>query len=513
MLVRRTVLAAVVLAATAAALPLQVKTRGGALWGVQKDGVVSFKGIPFAQPPTGDLRWRAPRAAAPWKGVRDAGQFSASCMQRIVDVLKPWTYEFMTHTSVSEDCLYLNVWSAAASPKERRPVFVYIYGGALTSGSGAVPVYDGAGLARKGLVVVTFNYRVGVFGFLAHPELSAEAGHHASGNYGFMDQVAALQWVHDNIAAFGGDPARVTIAGQSAGATSVHVLTASPLAKGLFHRAIAQSGSSITGLGLMGARPLAQAEEDGARFADSKGAKTLAELRALPTDKLMNGGPRFGAVVDGYFLPESVGALFAAGKQNDVPTLTGTNADDLGVPSDGSLHPDAWRQQAEKRFGAFASRFLEIYPASSDDEVASRRKQSARDQSRVSMYLWALQRARTAKTGAFTYYWNHTLPGPDSARYAAFHTSEVPYALHTLYVSDRPFTEDDRRVEEQMSSYWTNFALHGDPNGKGLAAWPAVAPDKPVTMQVGDQPGPIAITSTPQALEFWKDYFAGTVKR
>lgn len=485
----------------------EVKTKSGRVKGTLKDGVVSFKGIPFATAPIGALRWRAPQPIASWKGVRDADHFSASCYQQIVNEMKPWTYEFMTHTDVSEDCLYLNVWTEEEAIHEKRPVFVYIYGGALTSGSGAVPVYDGAGLARKDLVVVTFNYRVGVFGFFAHPELTKESGHNASGNYGFMDQAAALQWVHDNISAFGGDPERVTIAGQSAGAASVHALTASPLAKGLFQRAIAESGSSVGGMGLMGAKQLPAAEEDGVKLAEAKGVKTLAELRALSADKIFTPGMRFGAVVDGYFLPASVGEIFVHDRQNDVPTLTGLTADDLVMGAGAASTVEEWQKQARSRFGDVADEFLKLYPASSNVEVAQMTKESGRDQGRVSMYLWALNRAKTAKTAAFTYYWNHTMPGPDAARFGAFHTSEVPYVLHTLYMSDRPFTDVDRQVEEMMSSYWVNFATNGDPNGQRLPVWPAVSADSAMTMQVGDNSGPIAIAGNGDRVEFWKKFF------
>lgn len=242
------------LMAGAAAVPLSgatrsVRTRSGVLDGVpgRNPEVTVFKGIPYAAPPIGELRWKAPEPAASWQDVRHADAFGPNCMQNIVQERKPWTYEFMAHGAVSEDCLYLNVWTTARGG-DRRPVFVYIYGGGFTEGSGSVPVYDGEGLAKKGLVVVTFNYRVGPFGFLAHPELTKESGRNASGNYGLLDQVAALQWIHDNIAAFGGDAGRVTIAGQSAGGMSVLALIASPLAKGLFHRAIDQSGGAIAGV-------------------------------------------------------------------------------------------------------------------------------------------------------------------------------------------------------------------------------------------------------------------------
>jgi len=259
-----------------------VKVQGGVVAGVAggKADITTFKGIPFAAPPVGDKRWKAPEPPVAWTGVRQAAEFGASCIQRIVQESKPWTYEFMTHGAISEDCLFVNVWTPARAASEKRPVFVYIYGGANTEGSGMVPVYDGEGLASKGLVVVTFNYRVGVLGFLNHPELSKEAPYHASGNYGLLDQIAAVKWVHDNIAGFGGDPTRVTVAGQSAGGQGVHNLTASPLASGLFQRAIIESAGG-------GSRPLADGEADGLRFAEAKGAASIAALRAKTWEELV----------------------------------------------------------------------------------------------------------------------------------------------------------------------------------------------------------------------------------
>jgi len=326
-----------ILAVVAASLALSirdtkpVKTASGLISGVEgrNPAVTVFKGIPFAAPPIGPLRWRAPTPSASWPGVRKADAFSPSCVQTIVTEKKPWTYEFMAHGEVSEDCLYLNVWTPAAAAGARRPVFVYIYGGANVEGSGSIPAYDGEGLAAKGLVVVTFNYRVGVLGFLAHPDLGKEAAYHSSGNYGLLDQIAAVRWVHDNIAAFGGDPTRVTIAGQSAGAGAVHSLTASPLAKGLFHRAIADSGS-----GIGGTRTMADQEADGVRFADAKKATSIADLRAMPWQDVVVPvqGVRFGPLPDGHALPAPVRQVFASGKQNDVPTLTGIRRDPRSSP-------------------------------------------------------------------------------------------------------------------------------------------------------------------------------------
>jgi para-nitrobenzyl esterase len=498
--------------ATLVALPAtqSVKVTGGLVSGAtgRDPAVTVYKGIPFAAPPTGTNRWRPPADVIPWKGVRAATTFGPSCIQTIVPERKPWTFEFMAHNEISEDCLHLNVWTGAASARERRPVFVYIYGGGFTEGSTAVPVYDGEGLARKGLVVVTANYRVGVLGFLAHPDLSRESTAHASGDYGLLDQVAALRWVHDNIAAFGGDPGRVTIAGQSAGGMSVHSLVASPMAKGLFHRAIVQSGGSSIGGGGISTRfrTLAEAEADGVKFASAKGAPSLAELRAMSWQTLVaplpappagtaGGGLRFSPIVDGYVLPASVREIVAQGRQNDVPILTGANTGELGGISGPSAAVTAgsFTERARRTYGPLADAFLELYPATSDEEAARVQAESARDQALVSMYLWARERAKTARTPAFTYLWDHPLPGPDAERFGAFHTSEVPYVLNSLSMSDRPFVERDRSIADMMSSYWANFAATGDPNGKGVPTWAPVGDERTV-MEVGDRTGPVPLT-------------------
>lgn len=423
-------------------------------------------------------------------------------MQNIVDARKPWTFEFMAHGATSEDCLYLNVWTAATNATERRPVYVYLHGGANTEGSGSVPVYDGAGLAAKGLVVVTVNYRLGAFGFLAHPELTQEAPYHASGNYGLLDQIAAVKWVKANIAAFGGDPARITVAGQSAGAAGVRNLIVSPLAARTFQRAIAESGVSLGGA----VRTLADAEADGVRFGRAKNAASLAELRAMPADKIaqppVGGAPiRWGPVVDKYALPESEADAFATGRFNDVPVLTGTNRDEGGAVPQPTTTADAFGKQAQQRYGARAARFLELYPAASDEEARIAQNASARDVSRVTTAIWTAARARSAKTAAFTYFWDHTLPGPDAAQYGAFHTSEVPYVMNTLACSDRPFIADDRRIADMMSSYWANFAASGDPNGKGLPHWPSVNEQPDATMNVGDTFAPIPLAGSAEKLQ------------
>ena len=477
-----------------AAITQPVKVSGGQISGVpgRDASIMAFKGIPYAAPPVDDLRWRAPKPVAPWQGVRKADHFGNSCIQTIVEERKPWTYEFMTHTPISEDCLYLNVWTPAQSANARLPVYIFIHGGGNTEGSGAVPVYDGEGLAKKGILVVTVNYRLGIFGFFTHPELTAESDVHASGNYALLDLIAALHWVRNNIAAFGGNPNRVTIGGQSAGASDTHSLVASPLAKGLFQGAIAESGSSVGRLGLMGANSLAAQEQAGVRFADAKGAKSIADLRKMSWQELMApvpGGARFGVVIDGYVQPASAAEMFAEGRQNDVPTLTGSNLNDLGGAS---THPtitaEQFQRQAEKRYGDFASAFLKLYPAATDDEARASSNASALDSMRTSTYLWAVDRAKTAQTNAYTYFWDHVLPGPDAAQYGAFHTGEVPYVMNTLDMCQgRDFTEADRWIARMMSSYWANFIRTGNPNGKGLPHWLSVAEKPETTMELGDK--------------------------
>ena len=494
------------------ALPQPVRTDAGQVSGVagSSGAVVAFKGIPYAAPPVGNLRWRPPAPAAPWQGVRKAAEYSDSCVQNIVTERKPWTHEFMAHNKISEDCLYLNVWTPASAATAKLPVMVWFHGGGLVEGSPAVPVYDGEDLARKGVVVVTVGYRLGVVGFLSHPELTKESEHKASGNYGFLDQRAALQWVQKNVAAFGGDPGLVTIFGQSAGSRSVLCQTASPLSKGLFHRAISESGAAP---GRVSGAKLADAEQVGVKFAAGKNAKSLADLRKLTWQQLTEGiyapgSVRFGPVVDGWFLPLDVDVAYAQGKQNDVPMISGWTADEASSGAEyGTIAADKWKAQIKQRFGADADAFLKLYPGDAQPQLSVAQKESGRDQSRVSSYAWASNRQKTAKTKVFTYYWTHAEPGPDSARYGAFHTSEVPYVFNSLNKSDRPWTAEDRKIAETMSSYWVNFAKNGDPNGQGLATWPAFDRASQRTMELGNKFAPRPVAEKAK-LAFFEKYFS-----
>jgi para-nitrobenzyl esterase len=477
--------------------PSPVKVEEGLLQGTKEDGVAVYLGIPYAAPPVGELRWRAPQPPAHWKGVRKADKFSANPMQIMVKELGPWTPEYQPQGVISEDCLYLNIWTAAKSPKEKRPVVIYIPGGAFTGGSGNCPVYNGENLAKKGLVVVTINYRVGVIGFLALPELTKESKHNSSGNYGLLDQVAALKWVHKNISAFGGDPNQITIMGQSAGASSVNYLTASPLVKGLFIRAIAESGTGDE----VGPRDsLESMEKLGMKFTEAIGARTLAELRAMPAAKLIDISTKeefhFLPIVDGWFLPKSADEIFKEGKQNDVATITGWVADEGSFNNNYGKIPEAeFRKQVRQQAGAQADEILKLYPASTQEEAVISQKELARDISVVSMYLWGLKREETCKTKLYTYLFTHPQPGTTRERYQVFHSSELPYVFDNLNQSLRPWTAEDNNIEQTMTRYWINFISTGNPNGKGLPEWLSFRKSPPETMELGDKMEPIPITT------------------
>ncbi len=482
-----------------------VLTQSGRISGVptRDSAVIVFKGVPYAAPPIGTLRWRPPQPPAAWSGIRNANQFSASCMQVIRGEHLPWTREFMAQYPISEDCLYLNIWIPAKIVNSHRPVLVWIHGGGFIEGAAAPNIYNGEQLARQGLVVVSLNYRLGVLGFLAHPELTRESAHHASGDYGLEDTVAALRWVHNNIAAFGGDPNQVAIAGQSSGAAAVIFLTASPLAKGLFRAAIAESGAYITP---PGTSSLADAEKQGNTFAASLNAHSLAQLRAVPASDLIAAQQksRFRPDVDGWFLPDTIPAIFSAGKQNDVPTITGLNADEDSASSNyGKLTPAEFRQQAKKLHGDNANEFLKLYPADSQAEATRSQKESSRDNDRVAMYLWAANRAKTAKTAAYTYYFDHTLPWPDHPEFGAFHSAEIPYWFRNLDMLSRPYTQIDRDLSNQMSAYWIHFIQTGTPNKQGLPPWPAFNPQSRTTMELGIKIAPLPVADEAK-FNFWK---------
>jgi para-nitrobenzyl esterase len=492
-----------------AAEPSVVRTEDGPISGVtDTQRVTSYKGVPFAAPPVDNLRWRAPQPVAQWTGVRKANHFGNACFQIQDHSRLPWTEPFMEQGPVSEDCLYLNVWTAAKSPNERRPVMVFLYGGGFVEGSGSVAVYDGTHLASRGVVVVNMNYRVGPLGFLVHPELTKESAHGSSGNYGLLDQIVALQWVHKNIAALGGDPDRVMIFGQSAGATSVYDLMQSPLAKGLFARAIAESGRWLFA-GPGDSQPtLADREQIGFRWAESKGAPSLADLRALSPDIMFKsaeaGGPTLSnqPVADGWVLP----APGSAPTSSEVPLLAGMVADDLVVspPDFGpGVRPSvaSYRDAAKRKYAEDADEFLKLYPVTSDEAAAAMQKVAARDQARVSIDLRSANQAKLSGK-VYTYFFDRAIPWPEHPEFGAFHTSEVPYVFENLELVHHPFESIDQQISDAVSSYWMNFAASGDPNGKSTANWPAYTPDAHKTMELGVKMGPMTETATPERLAF-----------
>ncbi|HEX6894783.1 MAG TPA: carboxylesterase/lipase family protein [Bryobacteraceae bacterium] len=489
-----------------AAITDPVKTSNGQVSGIPgtDPAVKVYKGIPFAAPPVGDLRWRAPKAAANWNGVRAADKFGPICMQRTGGVGGA-----RSNAQMSEDCLYLNVYTAAASAKDKRPVMVWIHGGALTSGAGSI--YDGEALAKKGVVVVTVNYRLGVFGFFAHPELTKESDRNSSGNYGLLDQISALEWVQKNIPAFGGDPKRVTIFGESAGSWSVNYLTATPLARGLFQRAIGESGGEFNP-----ARKLADMEQAGVKFAQTAGATNVAALRTKSSDDLMKvQGFQTAANVDGWFLPQDVFTTYAQGKQSDVPTIIGSNNDEGTLFTPPNTTSASFKRLAETRFGKDADAFLKVYPFNSDQEAWEAQAESMRDQTfGWQMRTWAREQAKSGKSKVYVYYFNRTPPGESRVK-GAFHGAEIGYVFDNLILPPwgagpneqaRPYTDIDHKLADTMSSYWVNLATTGDPNGKGLPKWPAYKTKDDQVMGLGDK---IEVMPLPHkaALDFLDEYY------
>ncbi|WP_406005471.1 carboxylesterase family protein [Streptomyces sp. NBC_00637] len=501
--------------------------------------VTVYRGIPYAAPPVGDLRWRPPQPPPAWEGTRRADRFGPMCPQAPTEAAATGV-----DVPMSEDCLNLNIWTGAGCREERRPVLVWIYGGGFREGTGANPRYDGENLARDGLVVVTFNYRLGAFGFLATPELSDESAHRSSGNYGLLDCVAALRWVRDNIAHFGGDPDRVTIAGQSAGAGMVNFLAMSPLAAGLFHRAIAQSHARYARdpeLRYLSTsyRVLADAESAGDRYARTHGASTAEGLRSLHWRKLVDGHhpvdasvdtgsltspPLFRPVLDGWALPAGYDETYAKGLQNDVDYLTGNNLDESGaVPGTmvaalrggrrtvrpGSPAVNLSLEQhvaaARRKFGVLAEEFLRLYPAASDDEAARASSRAARDNSRISTCLWGAEWIRHATGSLHTYFWTHRAPAPDGGPRRAGHGSEIDYVFRNPAGGTGAWTEEDRAIARTVSAYWTNFVSTGDPDGSGLPPWPAFSGAATV-MEIGARFRTVPV-SDPARTDFWNRFF------
>jgi len=467
-----------------------VRTDSGLVQGLpgSDPSITVFKGIPFAAPPVGDLRWRPPQPPAPWAGVRKADHFGPRPMQAYI-----YKDMIFRDDGPSEDCLYLNVWTPAKSPSDRLPVMVWIYGGGLKAGSSSEPRQDGENLARKGVVLVSMNYRLGLFGYLAHPGLSRESGRNASGNYGFMDQIAALRWVQRNVAAFGGDPGNVTIFGESAGSYSVSLLMVSPLSRGLFHKAIGESGSLLGSALVPGKTPsLAEAELNGQRLAVELGAKTLADLRAVPAADLLSAQTgdsiKIDATVDGYVLPRDPGAIYAEGAESRVPLLAGWTADEQRVHAVfGSKRPTArsYSEMVREDFGAAADRLLRLYPARTDEEAVRSAGDLAGDRFiAFGTWKWIEMHLRTSGSPVYRFSFDRAVPvepgrvingSPAAAAdVGAVHASEISYVFGALAsLKDVTVQPEDWRLSDTIGSYWTNFARTGSPNGRGLPPWPA----------------------------------------
>lgn len=506
-----------------------VETREGPVEGVLNDpGTVEvFAGIPYAQPPEGELRWRAPRPPLPRTEVFTADRFSdvpvqgestftTRALSRILDVPLPGT--LLNPYPVSEDSLSLNIWRGTTRASEQLPVLVYIPGGGFVTGSGALPLYDGAALASRGEVItVTLNYRLGVLGFLAHPDLAEDSRDDASGNYGLQDQLAALEWIRDNIAAFGGDPGQVTVAGESAGGESVCVLGATPLAEDLVDGIIGGSGACMgtTGNAESGDQfdTREAATDAGLRLSEALGGATLEEMRAMPLDRLLEAAEPLAShwrpFIDGHVLPASPADIYTAGDQLDVPTLVGSNADEaslvLALPPDTDV--DEYHETVRADHGEDAERFLELYPGQTEEQVLDSLLQAQTDMVMTrAMHRWARLQTRTGASGAYLYHFAHVPPEAGLEEYGAYHGAEVAYAYDNLGAdSDADYTETDYRLRDQMGAYWVNFARTGDPNGPGLPAWPTVEEDPDQVMEF-DGGSSVAPRPRPEAVDFWMEY-------
>lgn len=463
-----------------AQLPSPVKIDDGLLEGTFEEGLMVYRGIPFAAPPVGDLRWRAPQPPAKWEGVKQTIKFAPAPIQG-----------GNPPSGKSEDCLYLNIWTPAKSSSDRIPVLVWIYGGGFGAGATSEKNYGGEKLAMKGVVMVSIAYRVGQLGFLAHPELSKENSNHVSGNYGLLDMIAGLQWVQKNIAAFGGDPGKVTIFGESAGGIAVSMLCASPLAKALFHGAISQSGGSfgpprLTTFPGENLKRLSDAERAGQSYVEKAGVSSITELRKIDADKLPAGRGLGMAwpIIDGWVIPDDQYKLYEAGRFNDTPILVGYNSDE-GASFSPPKTPEDYIAAVKTRYGKFADDLIKAYPVGSGTIP-----KTARDLARDAAFgwhtwIWARLQSKMEKSKVFYYYFDQHPDNPEGsprAGYGSPHGQDVAYVFKHLDASNPQTTKTDLEISEAMATYWTNFAKHGDPNGEGVPVWPPFSDAHPSVM-------------------------------
>jgi len=485
--------------------PSPVRVVEGLVQGTSEDMLTVYRGIPFAAPPVGDLRWRAPQPPSKWEGVRQATKFAPGPIQG-----------GNPPSGKSEDCLYLNIWTPAKSSGDRIPVLVWIYGGGFGAGATSEKNYSGENLAMKGVVLVSIAYRVGQLGFLAHKELSKESPNQVSGNYGLLDMIAGLQWVQKNITAFGGDPDRVTIFGESAGGIAVSMLCASPLAKGLFHGAISQSGGSFgpprpTTFPGENLKRLANAEVDGQAYLKSAGVSSIAELRKIDADKLP-AGRGLGMswpIIDGWVIPDDQYNLYESNRFNDTPILVGYNSDE-GASFSPPHTPQAYIEGVRMRYGPFAGNLLKAYPTDSGTVP-----KTARDLARDAAFgwhtwIWARLQAKMGKSKAFYYYFDQHPDYPEGSPrfgYGSPHGQDVAYVFKHLDASNSQTTKTDLEISDVMATYWTNFAKRGDPSGEGVPVWPAFSDTNPLVMYFNQTPhvGPVPSAESLKRLDA---YFA-----
>jgi para-nitrobenzyl esterase len=480
----------------------------GDVLGVALDsGVRTFKGIPFAAPPVGELRWKEPQPALPWRGVLRADRFGPRCWQhtdRDAREAPLWR--------VSEDCLYLNVWTPATAATDKLPVLVWVHGGAFIGGSASITLLDGEALAQRGIIVVSMNYRLGPFGYFAHPELTLESGNRGSGAYGFLDMAASLHWVQRNIAAFGGDPTNVTVGGQSAGSMAAVLLAASPLTKGTLTRVFGASGVALgSRTDTLAMQPLADAERAGVAFATHLGARSLAEMRQIAPNTLVQAGLETGqyanggikTAIDGYFMPERPGEIFAAGRHHNTGLIVGWGGEEGIFFSDhntngniepiwgGVKTPAAFTDKAKKLFGDGHRKFIDLHSLKSDDEARAAAIQVATDQS-VRIASTRLSEIQ-AKCGVAVYPYSFDLrPPPPHSAIGATHCACRVYGFGNLHLQNWPWRPVDREIAEQLVSYTVNFVRSGDPNGPGLPQWPAFHTTHDPVMHFGEKAAAVA---------------------
>jgi para-nitrobenzyl esterase len=493
--------------------PKPVRTQTGLVQGTTEDGMTVYKGIPFAAPPLADLRWRAPQPPMDWAGVRNADKFAPACIQ--VPIVNATLG--MDAVATNEDCLYLNVWTPAKSPNDRLAVMVWIYGGGFNIGSTSMALYNGANLAKQGVVVVSVAYRLGAFGFMAHPELTADQEGH-SGNYGLLDQIAGLQWVKRNIAAFGGDPSRVTIFGESAGGIAVSMLAASPLAKGLFQRAISESGGNFAperraSEGGENMDSLATGEKNGVALLAKLGTASITDARKRSADDVLKSSPPgltgSWPIFDGRVLLGDQYKLYEAGRYNDTPVLIGTNSDEgaLFIPF---VTAAAYQNNVRTGYGEYADKILGAYPGSSDVEALRSGRDLLRDTAFAwPTWAWAKLQSQTGKGKVYVYYFSHRPPYPDTPQFknwGAAHAGEIAYVFGN-FTQAMPAAAADRALSEEMSSYWVNFAKAGDPNASGLPRWPAFTTANAQVMNLDESSKAIPVPNL-EKLQVLDGYYA-----